>query len=436
MSYGTHPLFLRDCELVYHHLADLRRTLPQDELIERFRDLFIVGLDYPAPEVLAALSRIVTAPWADAEFDHVLNRCCYVLINYWWSHSGLKQGTIKLVRLLEALPAWEVVPPTVQMLRDRVKHFVQTEQFTMIQDRARAVEQEATSGYSDQKTVRDHIVRYPFLYPHLLMQWDQSEEGYHAVRTLQTQQEQQFEADLHRYCVAYWRSHTAATTMATPVTNPTLLDNTELTQTIQIYTGKVYQDQTYQELADQTRMQMMRSPSFQAAKQHLHTYLTTTIDPRYREHRFDQWLDHQLLNTLPDKNGQLPQRLWLIQTCCELVAALLAHPVNHVENHLVFMDFNHNLGPTATVGLLLQILLLCRGFVRHQWDVIKSYVSKFLASMFKHYQAATCGEVEWLIECLENLQVAFAIHSDRTDFSWMFTAETRELPRALSLSRN
>ena len=70
--------------------------------------------------------------------------------------------------------------------------------------------------------------------------------------------------------------------------------------------------------------------------------------------------------------------------------------------------------------MLLQILLLCRGFVRHQWEVIKSYVSKFFAFIFKHYEAAESGEVEWLIDCLENLQIAFAIHSDRTDFSWMF----------------
>jgi hypothetical protein len=422
MSYGTYPAFLRDCELVYNHLAQLRRTLPQDELIDRFRALFIIGLDYPEPEVAAIVSRIVTAPWADEEFDHVLNRCCYVLINYWWSNSGLKQGTVKLVKLFEALPAFEVVAPAVRKLRGRVKHFLQTDQFATIQDRARAVEQENASEYSEKKTVREHIARYPFLYPHLLMHWDQSEEGYHAVRMLQSQQEQEFEADLHRYCVASWRSRTTTTPVPPTVKNPTLLNNTELTQTIQIYTGKVHQNHTYQELADQARVKMMRAQSFHAAKQHLHAYLTTTIDPHYREHRFDRWLDGQLLNTQPEKNARPPQCTLLIQTCCELVAALLANPVHHVENHLVFMDFNHNLGPTSTVGLLLQILLLCRGFVRDQWEVIKAYVSRFFASMFKHYGAETSGQVEWLIECLENLQIAFAIHSNRTDFSWMFTA--------------
>lgn len=427
MSYGTHLSFLSDCELVYNHLAQLRKTLSQDELLDRFRSLFIVGMDYPEPSVLAAVSRIAVAPWADEEFNHVLNRCCYVLINYWWSNSGLKQGTVKLVKLFEDLPALEMVPSAVRKLRGRVKQFLKTEQFATIQDRARAVEQDVEAGDSAQKTVRDHIARYPFLYPHLLMNWDQSDEGYHAVRTLQAQKEEKFEADLHRYCVAYWRSRkagplsAAAPIVPTTVKNPTLFDSTELTQTIQIYTGKVHQNRTYQELADQARIQMMRAPSFQAAKHHLHSYLTATIDPHYREHRFDSWLSSQLLGTLPEHNSDLPQRTLLIQTCCELVAALLANPGQHVENHLVFMDFNHNLGPTATVGLLLQILLLCRGFVHHQWEVIKSYVSRFFASMFKHYQSATTGQVSWLIDCLESLQIAFAIHSDRTDFSWMFT---------------
>jgi hypothetical protein len=425
MSYGTYPLFLRDCELVYDHLAHLRKTIPQDDLIERFQSLFIVGAEYPEPEILTALLKIVRSPWAAQEFDHILNRCCYILINYWWSHSGLKQGTVKLVQLLETLPI-TLAPTANPDLHDRALRFIKTEQFATIQDRARTVAQAAEAHHDPDQIVRKHIARYPFLYPHLLMHWDNSDEGHHAVRTVQVQREQQFEADLHRYCVAHWRSrHTAATPMPTPATpgvkNPTLLDNTQLDHTLKIYAGKVHHNHTYQELADHYRIQMMQAPSFQMAKQHLHRYLTITLDDQYCEHRFSQWLDHQLLSTLPRHNDQPPYRHLMIQTCCELVAALLANPVHNAENHLIFMDFNHNLGPTTTVGVLLQILLLCRGFVHQQWDVIKSYVSRFFASMFKHYETVASGQVEWLIDCLENLQIAFAIHSDRTDFSWMFS---------------
>ena len=204
MSYGTYPLFLRDCEMVYNHLAQLRRTLPLADLIERFRALFIVGTEYPESEILTALSNIVRSPWADKEFAHILNRCCYILINYWWSHPGLKQGTVDLVNLLEALPP--LVAPTALHLRQRVEHFIQPEQFATIQDRARTVAQAAELPDGSHHIVREHIARYPFLYPHLLMHWDNSEEGHHAVNTMQSQREQQFEADLHRYCVASWRS--------------------------------------------------------------------------------------------------------------------------------------------------------------------------------------------------------------------------------------
>ncbi len=44
---------------------------------------------------------------------------------------------------------------------------------------------------------------------------------------------------------------------------------------------------------------------------------------------------------------------------------------------------------------------------------------QFFAGLFRHYESVASGEVEWLLGCLEHLQVAFAVHSDRTDFSWV-----------------
>jgi hypothetical protein len=97
----------------------------------------------------------------------------------------------------------------------------------------------------------------------------------------------------------------------------------------------------------------------------------------------------------------------------------LANPVQHPSSHTMFMDLNSNVGPTGTIGFLLQILLLLREFVRDQWEMIKSYVSKFLAGIFKHYESVVSEEMEWFLGCLDHLQVAFAVHSERTNFSWV-----------------
>jgi hypothetical protein len=424
MTYGAYPLFLRDCESVYKHLAQLRQTLSQDELVERFRLLLITGRDYPDPAMAQVVENLVLSPWGKTEFDHVFNRCCYILINYWWSNSGSKQGTVKLVQLLEG---WLTASSDqATPVSDCVRRFVQTAQFAAIKDRARAVELADEIAHPAQP-VRQHLGRYPFLYPHLLTQWDDSYEGYHAVKAVQREREQQFETELHRYCVAQWRSSSVASPAESSVPaaavlaqNPTLLDPATLRQTIQAFTAKVHRQRTYQSLADHHRLLLLQAPSVRVAKHRLYDYLTTTLDDRYSQHRFNQWLATQLSQIQSQYDLDSPQRPLMIQICGELVAALLTGPEADTANHLMFVDFNHNLGPTATVGFLLQILLLCRGMMRHQWDVIKGHVSKLFASMFKHYEAVAVGQAEWLIQCLENLQVAFAIHSERTDFSWMF----------------
>ncbi|NJR65047.1 MAG: hypothetical protein HC772_06555, partial [Leptolyngbyaceae cyanobacterium CRU_2_3] len=76
-----------------------------------------------------------------------------------------------------------------------------------------------------------------------------------------------------------------------------------------------------------------------------------------------------------------------------LVADKPQHP-----NHFTFIDLITNLGPIATIGILLKIVLICRK--------VKPCLERRLSILFSHYEMCTRESVEWLVQALETLNVA------------------------------
>jgi hypothetical protein len=436
--------FQRDCNSLYDYLGTLRKNAPQADLLERFQTLFIDGSDYSEPGILAALHRIVNSRWADIEFDHVINRCCYILINYWWSKSGLEQGTPQLVSLfdvrrLQATPL-AASSPTTQRLRELVTQFTYTEQCAVLQDRARTVLHRPDPHRSDShgmtsagifgagggdglvgggpRRIREFIPRYPFLYSHLFMNWDSSAEGQYAIKRLQVEKESRYEQALHRYTTGLLRGSRLTLAGGPEAANPTLLSNQQLATAVRQYAGRIEGARTYQDTADRLWFDVKRAGSMRAAKGQLHDYLTASVASKYGKHRFNRWLQERLFEVHPQHDTLKPNASLLTQSCVHLLDALLVSPRRLPDNHMIFLDFNTYAGATLTVGFLLKVMLLCRSMT-HRWEAIRSYVARHFAVMLKHYETGVHHELEWLIDCLENLQVAFSIHSGRTDFSWV-----------------
>jgi hypothetical protein len=433
----SHSTFVRDCELIYEHLAILRKTVAQDELLAHFRALFIIGKTYPNPEILAAVHRIVVSRWAPTKFPLFLNRCCYILINYWWTHADFRLGTSQLATLLTSSPMVERPSLAISRLHQLRQQFTETEWFAGIQARARA-EQDLNlqssqsrrnqtrrnqmrpdlSGSAEPLALREEIYRYPFLYPHLLTSWDSSEEGQSAVQKLQLQREQQFEEDLYRYCLDSKRGSLEGLRGNSLGKNPTLLEDSHLAKALAHYAGKAHQGRTILELANSTRQTMLQANSVRDAKQQMHRYLVELVDPKYSQHRFGTWLADQLSGTWSQGDRHIPQPNLLVQVCSQLINVLLSPPAHNQANHMMLIDFNNNVGANSTIGLILQVILVCRGLMRDKWNMIKALVARRFAQLCQHYQALSNDQSEWLVYCLEHLQVAFTVHAERRDFAW------------------
>ena len=98
----------------------------------------------------------------------------------------------------------------------------------------------------------------------------------------------------------------------------------------------------------------------------------------------------------------------MVRTCGQLLNFLVVENSRKL-NHFTFVDLVGNMGATATTGLLLKVVLLC--------TKVKPYLEKRLAILFDHYESATQESVMWLVQVLENLNIAFSTNFGSANLS-------------------
>lgn len=118
-----------DEQVIYVHLQCCVDLEAPRQLIQRFFNLFIQGGEYPDLAVNLAVGRIVDSDLANIEFQYVLNRSCYILINRWRKHPRDQWAIPELIHSFEQTPSGLPSCWTAKRLRSLVKRFTQTEQY-------------------------------------------------------------------------------------------------------------------------------------------------------------------------------------------------------------------------------------------------------------------------------------------------------------------
>lgn len=414
---------------LYAHLITCRRLETPEQLLDRFRSLFVDGFEYPEPEILDALYTLVGSRLAEDEFKFTLNRCCRILINFWWFQPSFRWAIAELVYLLQTPPRGAVNHSNQQRLRRLIYQFLQSEEYQSLQRLAYVVEEGEDfnspdyvrnrrtqrfcqqPGGSDEtpRSLRNLIHRYPYLYPYCLGT-QSSDAEFETIRHLQAERQRKFERDLSRYMTYLAQQANGGTRcLGEEIPNPTLLSDSRLKRTVKHFIGPVEGSSTYRDLAHRFQAYSTQRQPYRVFKDNLYSYLTSTIDtvnPDYGKHHFNHWLYSRLKNTLPQSDNQTLNNFLVTRTCHQLVDSLIANP-QQFSNHLTFIDLINNVGANLTVGLLLKLLLLCNN--------LRSNLEKRFAFLYKHYEPVADG-VDWLVESLENLQIAFSIHFGSVDF--------------------
>lgn len=407
----SNRLFKQHAEVCFKHLSTLRQN-PVPDTLDRLSALWIEGVEYPDARILQSLHQLAASPLADQEFANFLNRCCYIFVNYWWSHPGLEDTTADLIRLFHQQPQRVATSAQVVKLHHLVQQFTHTDYFATLCDRACVGQNPPPQPASHQPILRELLPYYPYLYPYLLLgQHDTSDCGHQAVQRLQIQRETEYDQKLSQY-IPQLRSH--AQPLRGAIANPTHLSESEVKAAIKQYVGKGHDARTYQEQANRFLMEFEELRFQGDAKTLLHQYLTQTIRqsvPSTFSDRFSHWLDEQLHQISPQKDHFKPTLLLLAETCHQLIEVIVGDPKQSPANLYRFIDLHENLRGTLTIGLLLRIALLCRT-TKQGWDSIKARIARCFAQLLQHFGKSFQSEHVWLVECLENLMIGLILHTE------------------------
>ena len=407
-------------QILYNHLIYCVKRESPTQLIERFRHLFIDGIGYPDPEIAQALSRITASKLAEQQFKHILNRCCHILVNSWRRHPKHQVAIADLVALFKSPSS----KSTNKRLQELVQIFTQSEEYLALQrlkglfpGGEKAPAANTANNQASNRPLAKLINRYPYLYTHYLLGEGSSSEEQQTIRQLQAQRQRQFEINLSQYATYLVRrvqisrqtSSTSAAQIIQPVRNPTLLSDRELFLALKQFVGKVEGSYTYRELAQCFLTHSCTTQSYLTFKDDLYEYLITSIEPEYGRHQFNERLYKQIKNTFPQFNSQKVDDLLLVRTCCQLFSFLVESPKQ--PEHLLFIDLISNIGSRQTTGLLLKIALLSRK--------AKPHLEKRFSILFNHYESQVVNDILWLVESLENLNLALIVNFGTVDLSFI-----------------
>jgi len=410
---------------LYDHWLERVEWENETTLLEHFRLLFIRGSGYPDRGVAQAMEKLLRSPHIEEEFNFILNRCCYILINRWHTHPHRRRAIHRLVRLFD-----EVSPATpqslylhsrrTQRLSYLVRNFLESEQYHALKRFAEVLCQppQPSRHLTRAEPLRTLIPRYPYLYRYCLLSEDSPYEHQQMIRQIQAQKQRKFELELSQYALHQVRRINLARTqpevakqMTIPLANPTLLNDRELFFALKQFVGKVEGGNTYRDLARGFISQVSPNQTFRSFKSDFYEYLIhNSFESAYLNRQFNEKLYKQLQNTIPHSDDEPFSEFLMLRTCSQLLNFLVVES-SQKPHHFVLIDLIANIGPTIVVSLLLKIVLLCRK--------VKPYLEKRFAVLFNHYESSSQDGLQWLVKVLENLNVGLTTNFGSVDLSFV-----------------
>jgi hypothetical protein len=404
-------------QIIYEHFLHVVKTETPARVIERFKSLFIEGVSYSDNRIWTTIETLAFEKTAEQNFPLVINRCCYILVNYWQMQPAGRAAVADLVDLLDCLNDVRMTySRTVRRLRQLLQVYLQGDDYPKLK-RLNAV---LNGTSSDRNTILDRplgtlISRYPYLYDHSLVSEERTFENVETIKRVQIDLRQQQETNLSHYLTYQVRrsrikaqlGRDAASNLP-PVHNPTLLSTKELGLAFGQFSGKAEGDASYQDLSRGFVSRLQMQPSVKKFKGDLYEYIVSGVDSSYGSRTFNDRLYKTIINISPDRDRQPLDELGLLRTCTHILNHLVVESPSNPQ-HFIFMDMISNLGSVFTTGLLLKIVLICQK--------AKPLLESRLSILFNHYESSQCNGVPWLVRSLENWNVAGAIHFGKMDAS-------------------
>ncbi|WOD40651.1 hypothetical protein [Nodosilinea sp. E11] len=397
-NYSSRPPASLEDQL-YQHWQYWRKQESPQALIQRFRQLFLDVANYPDGAIANALLLLSEQDTAEREFKYVLNRCCYTLINLWYTQPRDHWAIPELVQLFNDLPPAPLSNPRAKQVYSLVQDFAQTEQYASLVRLQQIMTPQREPGAPvsvviEEQPLAHRIRHYPFLYDSSLLTKDSGQEQKQNISDLRRRAETDLGIRLARYHAQHHVLDKAGQAI-----NPTLLDAAGLNEALSFYTGKI-DGRTHRDQARWFATYSKTVRSFRDFKDEFVDYLIHPIaaaEPKYSGNHFTRNLRQYLRETLTEFDNQPLNSFILVETCRRLLNFLVVDS----PQKPVFRNFRHlvnDVGHTLTMGLLLRLVLFC--------SAAKPWLERCFSVLFNVHERRTCKEVPWLVTSLEHANVA------------------------------
>lgn len=404
-------------QVIYEHFQRLIKTETSDQLLERFRCLFIEGASYGDSRVWVAIETLAFETTAEQNFPLVINRCCHILINRWQLQSD---GNSSIDRLMGMLANPDPMPgkysKIVRRLRQLLQSYLKGHDYPVLKRLNTAINGQVLDRDAIESVPLGKLItRYPYLYEHYLVSAEHIPENIQTIKRIQQQLQDREEAELSHYFTYQVRKSRIkaqvgreAANNLPRVANPTLLPSKDLGVAFLQFAGKAEGGKSYQDLAHSFAARLQSKPTIKGFKRDLYKYLTAGIDSSYGNRGFNDRLGKTIDSILVDRDSQQIDEASIFKICTHLLNYLVLESSTKAQ-HFVFMDLINNLGAVATMGLLLKIVLIS--------TKTKPLLESRLSILFQHYESSRCKEVAWLVKSLEHWNIAESIHFGKLDAS-------------------
>jgi hypothetical protein len=404
-------------QIIYEHFIHVVRTETPSKVLERFRTLFIEGVNYSDSRILATIESLAFERTAEQSFPLIINRCCYIIVNYWQMQPGGHVPVATLVGMLEHLHDVRMTySRVVRRLRQLLHIYLQSDDYPKLKRLNFVLNGDiSTKNTIAERPLGTLINRYPYLYEHSLVSEERTFENVETIKRVQRDLRREQEINLSHYLTYQVRrsrikaqlGREAADNLPT-VVNPTLLSTKELGMAFGHFAGKAEGDASYQDLSRGFVSHLEMQPIVKTFKGDLFDYIVSGVNPSYGKRSFNDRLYKAIYSISPDRDYQRLDEIGLLRVCTHVLNHLVIESPSNPQ-HFVFMDMINNLGSVFTTGLLLKVVLICQK--------VKPLLESRLSILFNHYESSQCKGVPWLVKSLENWNVAGAIHFGKVDAS-------------------
>jgi hypothetical protein len=398
-------------------LAQSLKDAGDEDVLMVFQRLLVEGKGITDPAIAAAIEEIALSKEKSAQRDflRIFDQVCYQLITTW-----LIDGKPSLIsQLIDEIGQTvnskdQIYAKLPRRLNQLWKLYIQDVYYQRLLKLQIVVTRRSTST-NGQAPLSDLLDRYPFLYESSLLAEDATVEYLEIIQKTKRRAQRDYEFRLSKYLTfqirkAALRQNPDPQKSIDSVPNPSLLKSRDLGSALQAFVSNSrHSPDTPWDSACNFQAQIHPNMTFADFKELLYRYLITDLDPASKaQNSFKTRLKEYLRGIIPENHAKALDELSQVRAYTQLLNFLIIDSAER-PNHMVLINLVSNIGSTATIGIILKIILIC--------PKAQTSLNHRLAILFNHYYASPQDDVSWLVKLLENWHIASTIHFGKIDTS-------------------